>query len=135
APRAPAPLGPLHHHLLGAGTQRNRPSDPLYYAPPIFRRQDGKSPCRYIRGQIVNAQRFPEVPRFTLAQIEALDLLDAVTNDERFHITYEFKPGDVQLLNNHVCFHARTAFEDYPHPQPPRHLFLISLSRPTSTPL
>jgi len=63
------------------------------------------------------------------------DLLDAITNDEGFHITYAFKPGDVQLLNNHVCFHARTAFEDYPERERRRHLLRMWLSVPNSRPL
>jgi len=75
------------------------------------------------------------VPRFTPEQIEALDLLDSITNDERCHITYAFKPGDIQLLNNHVCFHARTAFEDYPEHARRRHLLRMWLAVPNSRPL
>jgi hypothetical protein len=61
--------------------------------------------------------------------------LDAITNDDNFHITYEFKPGDIQLLNNHVCFHARTAFEDYPEREQRRHLLRMWLAVPNSRPL
>jgi len=133
--RRPDLLEVLYQPFYWSWNQQEPPGEPPYYAQPIFSLQDGKFACRYIRGQIVNAQRFPEVPRFTLAQIEALDLLDAVTNDERFHITYAFKPGDVQLLNNHVCFHARTAFEDYPERERRRHLLRMWLSVPNSRPL
>jgi hypothetical protein len=125
----------LYQPFHWSWNQQEPAGEPPYYPQPIFSMQDGKFSCRYIRGQIVNAQRFPEVPRFTPAQVEALDLLDAITNDENFHITYEFKPGDMQLLNNHTCFHARTAFEDYPEHDRRRHLLRMWLSVPNSRPL
>jgi hypothetical protein len=125
----------LYQPFYWSWNQQEPPGEKPYYPQPIFSMQGGKFSCRYIRGQIVNAQRFPEVPRFTPEQIEAMDLLDAITNDEHFHITYEFKPGDIQLLNNHVCFHARTAFEDYPERERRRHLLRMWLSVPNSRPL
>lgn len=133
--RRPDLLDVLYQPFYWSWNQQEPPGAPPYYRQPIFSMQDGKFACRYIRGQIVNAQRFAEVPRLTPAQIEALDLLDAVTNDESFHITYAFKPGDLQLLNNHTCFHARTAFEDYPERERRRHLLRMWLSVPNSRPL
>jgi hypothetical protein len=133
--RRPDLLDVLYQPFHWSWNQQEPPGEPPYYRQPIFSMQNGKFACRYIRGQIVNAQRFPEVPPFTPAQVEALDLLDAVTNDESFHITYEFKPGDLQLLNNHTCFHARTAFEDHPERERRRHLLRMWLSVPNSRPL
>jgi hypothetical protein len=46
-----------------------------------------------------------------------------------------FEPGDLQLVNNHTCFHARTAFEDWPEPERCRHLLRMWLSVPNSRPL
>ena len=43
-----------------------------------------------------------------------------------------FEPGDIQLLNNHVTLHSRTAFEDYPEPVRKRHLLRMWLSVPNS---
>ena len=133
--RRPDLLDVLYQPFYWSWNQQEPPGEPPYYRQPIFSMQDGKFACRYIRGQIDNAQRFAEVPRLTPQQIEALDLLDAVTNDENFHITYEFKPGDLQLLNNHTCFHARTAFEDHPERERRRHLLRMWLSVPNSRPL
>ncbi len=133
--RRPDLLDVLYQPFTWSWNQQEPPGEPPYYRQPIFSMQDGKFSCRYIRGQINNAQRFPEVPRLTPQQIEALDLLDAVTNDENFHITYEFKPGDLQLLNNHTCFHARTAFEDHPERERRRHLLRMWLSVENSRPL
>jgi hypothetical protein len=133
--RRPDLLEILYRPFYWSWNQQEPPGAPPYYRQPIFSEHEGKFSCRYIRGQINNAQRFPEVPRLSPDQIEALDLLDAVTNDESFHITYEFKPGDIQLLNNHTCFHARTAFEDYPEHERRRHLLRMWLSVENSRPL
>jgi hypothetical protein len=133
--RRPDLLEVLYQPFHWSWNQQEPPGAPPYYRQPIFSMQDGKFSCRYIRGQINNAQRLPEIPRLSPEQIEALDLLDAVTNDESFHITYAFKPGDIQLLNNHTCFHARTAFEDYSEHERRRHLLRMWLSVENSRPL
>ena len=125
----------LYQPFHWSWNQQEPAGAPPYYQQPIFSRCDGKFSCRYVRGHINNAQRFPEVPRLTPEQIAALDLLDQVANDESLHVTYDFKPGDIQLLNNHICLHARTAFEDYPEHDRRRHLLRMWLSVPNSRPL
>jgi len=125
----------LYQPFYWSWNQQEPPGQLPHYQQPIFTRHDGRVSARYIRGHITNGQRFPEVPRLNEKQIEALDLLDATANDERFHVTYEFKPGDLQLVNNHVCMHARTAFQDYPEHDRRRHLLRMWLSVPNSRPL
>jgi hypothetical protein len=125
----------LYQPFYWSWNQQEPPGAPPYYRQPIFSVHEGKFSCRYIRGQIKNAQRFDEVPRLTAVQNEALDLIDTLANSEQFHFAYEFRPGDLQLLNNHVCFHARTAFEDYPEHDRRRHLLRMWLSVPNSRPL
>ena len=66
------------------------------------------------RYYIQSAQRFPEAPRLTAQQIEALDLFDALANDPANYLDIEFKPGDIQLIHNHVILHDRTDYEDWP---------------------
>jgi hypothetical protein len=58
------------------------------------------------------AQKLPGVPKMSAAQDEALDLHAAVCEELAFAMA--FQPGDLQLLNNHVIYHARTAYEDTP---------------------
>ena len=122
----------LYRPFYWSWNQQEPAGAPPYYQQPIFTLHEGKFSCRYIRGHINNAQRFPEVPRLTAEQIAALDLLDQVTNDESLHVAYDFRPGDVQLLNNHICLHARSAFEDYPEHDRRRHLLRMWLSVPNS---
>ena len=102
--------------------------DKPYYTQPVFSRHRGKFSCRYIRPHIESAQRFPEVPRLSARQIAAMDLLDQIVRDEAFHFSMMFEPGDIQFLNNHVCLHSRSAFEDWPEPDQRRHLLRMWLS-------
>ncbi len=103
-----------------------------WYPQPIYNLQDGKFSSRYIRVHIKNGQRFPEVPRLTAAQEEAMALIDAIAWREDVHLSMMFQPGDLQLLNNHVTYHSRTAFEDHPEPGRYRHLLRMWMSVPNS---
>jgi hypothetical protein len=108
------------------------PGEPGWYLQPLFSQRDGKFACRYIRMHIQNAQRFEDAPRLTHAQIEALDHVDALAARDDVHLTMTFEPGDVQILCNHTCLHARTAFEDYPEEDRRRHLLRMWLSAPNT---
>jgi Taurine catabolism dioxygenase TauD, TfdA family len=82
------------------------------YALPIFAEHRGKFTTQYSRTFVEAAQKLPGVPRMSAAQDEALDLHAAVCEELAF--TMLFSPGDLQLLNNHVIYHGRTAYEDTP---------------------
>ena len=122
--------------LLCQDYWRSRPADEDGIAPsrafalPVFGVQDGKLTCQYSRTYVEQAQEFPEVPRLTSAQNEALDLLAEVAEDVCLHSP--FVPGDIQLLNNHVIFHGRTAYEDDSATHQERLLFRLWLSMPNS---
>ncbi|MFC4276701.1 TauD/TfdA family dioxygenase [Achromobacter aloeverae] len=116
------------------GTQD--PSQPPYYRLSIFGNHPEYFAARANRKNTVAAQRdFPEVPRLTQAQTEALDLLDELMPSDPLCFTMELEQGDMQLLNNYVTLHSRTPFEDYDEPDRKRHLFRLWLSVPTSQPL
>src|SRR5262249_47781376 len=84
---------------------------------------------------IDSAQRFPEVPRLTTAQIEALDLFDALADDPALNMVMEFRPGDIQLVHNHTLLHDRTDFVDWPEPERRRHLLRLWLAANDARPL
>jgi hypothetical protein len=125
----------LYEPFYWSWNKQEPPGEPPYYRQPIFSMHEGKFSCRYIKRQIINAQAFDEVPRLTAEQKEAMELINEIANDPAFRLAYEFKPGDLQLLNNHTCFHSRTAFEDYPEHERRRHLLRMWLSVPNSRPL
>jgi hypothetical protein len=101
-----------------------------YYAMPLFATRDGRFTSQYSRTFVEAAQRIPEVPRMTAAQDEALDLWAEVC--EELCYTMDMRPGDIQLLNNHVVYHARTTYEDDRTPGRDRFLMRLWLSMPNS---
>jgi len=82
-----------------------------------------------VRQYIDSLARFPDAPRMSNAQREALDLYYAICEEDAFCLSLHFEPGDIQFLQNHVVFHSRTAYVDRPGPQR-RHLMRIWLSLP-----
>jgi hypothetical protein len=126
------------HALLCQDYYRSRDGEELggegrVYALPVFAARDGRFTSHYSRTFVEAAQRLPDVPRLTPAQEEALDLLAAVAEELSF--TMALEPGDMQFLNNHVIYHARTPYEDDPALGRDRLLFRLWLSVPNSRPL
>ena len=103
-----------------------------WYQMPVFTVHKGKFACVYVRSHILSSQRFDDAPRLTPKQLEAMDLLDELAADPAIHYSEMFQPGDLQMVNNHVLFHSRTAFEDYDEPEKRRHLLRLWLAVPNS---
>jgi hypothetical protein len=104
-----------------------------FYPLPIFALCDGHFTCNFSSTYIEQAQRFPEVPRLTDAQREAMDMLVDLAEELCFEMPLE--PGDLQLLNNHLIYHGRTPFEDDAAAGRDRLLYRLWLSMPNSRPL
>src|SRR5262245_17745424 len=100
------------------------------YALPLFAMRDGRFTSQYSRTFVEAAQRLPGVPPLTAAQNEALDVVAEVAEEQCFRMTLE--PGDLQLLNNHVIYHGRTAYEDDDGRDCDRLLYRLWLSMPNS---
>jgi hypothetical protein len=116
------------------GTQD--PTQPPYYSCPIFGDDPDFFVARTNRKNTDAAQRdFPEVPRLTGAQTEALDLFDQLMPSQLLCYSMELERGDLQLLNSYVTLHSRTPFEDFEQADQKRHLLRLWLSIPASQPL
>ena len=100
---------------------------------PVFNLLDGKFTTHYSRTYIEASQENADVPRLRDTQNEALDLLAEVANELCFEMTLQ--PGDIQLLNNHVIYHARDPYVDNAATGNKRLLLRLWLSMPNSRPL
>jgi len=119
-------FAPYHRSRFGEEAEYNGAT----YALPIFAMRDGKFTSHYSRTYIESAQLLAQVPSMDAAQWEAMDLLHAVAEELCMEMVLE--PGDIQFLNSHVTYHARTAFEDDPHPERRRLLYRLWLTTPLS---
>ena len=77
---------------------------------------------------IIKGHELPGAPPLTDAQLEALRLVEQVSEELEFSM--DFEPGDVQLLNNGLVAHTRTSFVDWPEPGRRRHLLRLWLQIP-----
>ena len=123
------------HALLCAPIPRSRfgeeaGGEHVVYPLPVFGVRDGKVTSHYSLTYIENAQMMPGVRQLADAEREAIGLLMEVAEAHCFEM--RFAPGDIQLLNNHVIYHGRTAFEDDASSGQDRLLMRLWLSMPNS---
>ena len=115
---------PIYRSRLG----EERGGEAMIYPLPVFGLRDGKLTSHYSRTYIEAAQLLPETPRMSAAQWDALDLLVEIADELCYRMT--LRPGDIQLLNNHVVYHARTPFTDDPDASLERLLLRLWLCMP-----
>ena len=96
------------------------------YLRPVFGFRDGYFTGMFSPAYTQFAQDFPEVPRHTPQQLDALELYGQLANE--LALDMQFEPGDIQLLNNHVIYHGRTSYIDYPEEDKKRLLLRLWLS-------
>lgn len=95
---------------------------------PVFHYHADLLSVIYARGFIQAAQRHPEVPRLTPAQLAALDLVDQLADCPELAVRFQLEAGDIQLLHNHQILHARSAFVDWEEEGRRRHLLRLWLA-------
>jgi hypothetical protein len=102
---------------------------------PIFSNREGIFVARYIRRFIEDSQRHSQAPRLSAIATASLNLLDDLITREGMALEMPFEPGDVQILNNNVILHSRTAFKDHFEPQRHRLLLRLWLAHASARPL
>ena len=126
--------------VLAAPYPRDRRGDVAegqadWYAMPIFMSAGSHMTAAYVRRFIQSGQRHADAPRLSAAQVEAMDFLDSLAYDPAFKLDMDFRPGDIQFVNNLITLHTRTAYEDFAEAEKRRHLFRLWLSIPDGWPL
>jgi alpha-ketoglutarate-dependent taurine dioxygenase len=100
----------FHHHRRGEQAAGEAPVTPERL--PVFRVEGSLIHCCYNR----NPNEWLEREGIAVAEIEteALDYLDAVLERPNIQVRMALSPGDIQLINNYVVLHSRTAYVDGP---------------------
>jgi len=117
------------------GRGQQRPGLPRAQKVPIYNFHEGHLSAIHKRFYIDLAQRFPEVPPLTAAQIEALGLFEEICEEPGVCLEFDMEPGDILAANNYDILHCRTAFEDYEDPERRRHMMRLWLTIPNGRPL
>lgn len=109
------------------------PGELPYWKQPIFCFAEGYFSAIGAGSTLEKAQRLPGVPPMTDAQREAVAYYRKLVAE--LAADMEFKPGDIQLLNNYVTLHSRRHFEDWPEQDRRRHLLRLWLRDPQGRPV
>lgn len=120
----------LHQAHYFSRQQEQAPDEAAIYPNPIFDRRDGLLFSKWNRNRVRSAQQIEGVPPLSPLRHEALDVLDEILRRPSVMYAMYLRPGDMQLLNNHVTLHARTEFEDHGDPAMKRCLFRLWLAPP-----
>ena len=120
----------LHQPYYFSRQQEEAPDEAPYYANPIYDEAAGVLCSKWNRNRLRSAQALDGVPALTVRQHEALDLLDDILRRPDVMYSMYLKPGDMQLLNNHVTLHSRTEFVDHEDAALKRCLFRLWLAPP-----
>ena len=92
-----------------------------WYEMPVFFPMEGYVMASFVPEFIRSAQRSDGAPRLTTLHEEAFDAVKSLANDPDFKLEMDFRPGDIQFVNNLAVLHSRTEYEDWP--ELPRRIF------------
>ena len=99
---------PFPYDLRGEQAPGAKP----WYTMPICSRQGDRLFVRYIRPYIEASRRHDDAPRPSEAARAAMDRVDEMCADPRFHVSMVMRPGDMQFVNNYHVLHARREYTD-----------------------
>ena len=120
----------LHQPHYFSRQQEQAADETAFYPNPIYDWRDGLLFSKWNRNRLRSAQAIEGVPVLTAQQHQALDLLDEILRRPAIMHSMYLRPGDMQILNNHVTLHSRTEFEDHDDPALRRCLFRLWLAPP-----
>ena len=103
-----------------------------FYESPVFNFLEGNLCTSFGPKHMEKGHALPEAPDMSALQAEAIRVAEDIC--EELHYAMELERGDIQLLNNSVALHTRTAFEDWPEPERKRRLWRLWLVAPDMRP-
>lgn len=105
--------------------ERNAATGQPYWVTSICGWTGTKLSMMYLRNFIESAQRYEGAPVLTDAHLRLLALIEQYAESPELCLSMDFRPGDIQWLNNHVTLHSRTGFTDWEDPERKRWLMRL----------
>ena len=96
---------------------------------PVFCDIGGQVVCDLLPEAIRVADK-QDLVKLTPEEAEALDYIVDLAESPEMMMTMDFRPGDIQLLNNRYILHNRLDYEDYPEVERRRLLLRLWLTMP-----
>ena len=131
----PEYLEPLYEgfyfDLIGKGKTKDEISE---HKIPVFSYYQGWLSCRFNKRQIELGMEKAGTPLNDLQQA-AVDYVRELSIRDDLLLHMDFRPGDIQLLNNHCTLHSRGEYKDWPDDQRKRLLLRLWLNVPNGRPL
>lgn len=124
--RRPDLVDELYKDLPRSRLGEEQGGEKSFYLLPVFALEQGAFTTHYSRTFVEAVANLPDAPKVSEAQWAALDLLQTLAHE--LAVTHRFLPGDLQFLNSHVTYHARTAFADGVDTDSQRNLLRVWLS-------
>ena len=109
---------------VGAGQQR-------YSRFALFTPHAGRLIAAFVMSAIEKAQAFPEVPRLSALEAQALEAVNTLAGEDGIRLDMDFRPGDMQFISNDTTLHSRTDYEDWPERERRRYLLRLWLDTGT----
>lgn len=126
--RDPHLLETMYQPMPWSRNAEKHPGTAPYFELAPINDVDGIPRIFFIAWYIRQSQHHDAAPRLTDDQLAALNLVENIANDAAFQIEMEFRPGDVQLLNNTTVLHSREAYVDEDDLNQRRHLLRLWLA-------
>lgn len=99
-----------------------------YWVTSICGWNNGKLSSMYLRNFIESGQRYEGAPPLTEQHHKLFDVIDNLATSDELCLSMDFRPGDIQWLNNHTALHSRTSFVDWEDPARRRWLLRLWLN-------
>lgn len=93
--------------------REHAPDDVMTTYHALFEADSGDVLARLSKFQVINGQALAGAP-LDAPGAAALDALEEAMNAPGMDVSFQFQPGQIQILNNRKIGHRRTGFQDWP---------------------
>jgi Taurine catabolism dioxygenase TauD, TfdA family len=126
--REAALLGLLYGNFLFDRGDEEVGGQPAYFVSPIYSWFQGYLSCRPTTIEYIYSAQKKTGIALSPAQDEALQAFLRHAARDDLQLRMDLRPGDIQLLNNSVVLHSRTAYHDHAEEHRKRYLLRLWLN-------